>query len=124
MIAAVTPKRQATIRVIEAMKQASPYRVMKELKPPGAPSFGGVLLLTRSWLRWSEVSRRRRVTNPRLPATNLPSAAAAQRDQDDEPGWLTSPVAPTMYPADPSPAFSSPRRDSLCQAVHASCPNG
>ena len=60
MIAAVTPRHPATIRIIDAMKQGSAsHRAMKELLPPGtASSFGVVLLSTtcqsiaRNLARW------------------------------------------------------------------------
>jgi hypothetical protein len=46
MIAAVTPKHPATLRIIEAMKRGATHRAMKEFLPPGAPKFGIVLLPT------------------------------------------------------------------------------
>jgi hypothetical protein len=46
MIAAVTPKRPATLRIIEAMKQGQAHRAMKELRPPGAADFRIVLFPT------------------------------------------------------------------------------
>jgi hypothetical protein len=44
MIAAVTPRRPATLRVIEAMKRSADPRAMKELMPLAGPDIDVVLL--------------------------------------------------------------------------------
>ena len=58
MIAAVTPRRPATLRVIEALKSGADPREMKDLMPLAGPVTGVVLLpsvcgsIARSLAEW------------------------------------------------------------------------
>jgi hypothetical protein len=44
MIAAVTPRKPATLRIIEAMKRGEGHEAMKESRAPGGERWGTVLM--------------------------------------------------------------------------------